>query len=130
MVYGAPITHTRMWEADDGTRELAGDVVSGAGPTGARQKLLSLEISGAWMNEARGAAKAILDGLTGRGGDSQGFGRRLRLVGRHSGHNRQTTITGGMRWQRESEGYGSSHAAAWRQRRRRKPRLAAANADP
>lgn len=32
------------------------------------RKLLSLELTGAWMNEAREAPKAILDGLTGRVG--------------------------------------------------------------
>lgn len=68
VVYGAPITHTLTWEADDGTRvELEMWFLALDRPEHVK-KLLSLEISGAWMNEAREQPKAILDGLTGRVG--------------------------------------------------------------
>ena len=68
VVYGAPITHTLKWDAEDGTRvELEMWFLALDRPEHVK-KLLSLEITGAWMNEAREQPKAILDGLTGRVG--------------------------------------------------------------
>lgn len=68
VVYGAPITHNLTWEAEDGTTvELEMWFLALDRPEHVK-KLLSLEISGGWMNEAREQPKAILDGLTGRVG--------------------------------------------------------------
>lgn len=68
VVYGAPITHVLRWDAEDGTKvELEMWFLALDRPEHIK-KLLSLEISGAWMNEAREQPKAILDGLTGRVG--------------------------------------------------------------
>jgi hypothetical protein len=68
VVYGAPITHVLTWEAEDGTKvELEMWFLALDRPEHIK-KLLSLEITGAWMNEAREQPKAILDGLTGRVG--------------------------------------------------------------
>ncbi len=68
VVYGAPITHNLTWEAEDGTTvELEMWFLALDRPEHVK-KLLSLEITGAWMNEAREQPKAILDGLTGRVG--------------------------------------------------------------
>ena len=68
VVYGAPITHKLTWEAEDGTTvELEMWFLALDRPEHVK-KLLSLEITGGWMNEAREQPKAILDGLTGRVG--------------------------------------------------------------
>lgn len=68
VVYGAPITHVLRWEHEDGSQiELEMWFLALDRPEHVK-KLLSLEISGAWMNEAREQPKAILDGLTGRVG--------------------------------------------------------------
>lgn len=68
VVHGAPITHDLTWEAEDGTRvELEMWFLALDRPEHVK-KLLSLEVTGAWMNEAREQPKAILDGLTGRVG--------------------------------------------------------------
>lgn len=68
VVYGAPIEHKLVWTADDGTKvELEMWFLALDRPEHVK-KLLSLEITGAWMNEAREQPKAILDGLTGRVG--------------------------------------------------------------
>jgi hypothetical protein len=68
VVYGAPITHTLSWDHEDGTKvELEMWFLALDRPDHVK-KLLSLEITGAWMNEAREQPKAILDGLTGRVG--------------------------------------------------------------
>jgi len=68
VVYGAPIEHVLRWEAEDGTQvELEMWFLALDRPEHVK-KLLSLEITGAWMNEAREQPKAILDGLTGRVG--------------------------------------------------------------
>ena len=68
VVHGAPITHVCTWEHEDGsTVELEMWFLALDRPDHVK-KLLSLEISFAWMNEAREQPKAILDGLTGRVG--------------------------------------------------------------
>jgi hypothetical protein len=68
VVYSAPITHVLRWEHEDGSQiELEMWFLALDRPEHVK-KLLSLEISGAWMNEAREQPKAILDGLTGRVG--------------------------------------------------------------
>jgi hypothetical protein len=68
VVHGAPITHVLRWAHEDGTQvELEMWFLALDRPEHIK-KLLSLEISGAWMNEAREQPKAILDGLTGRVG--------------------------------------------------------------
>ena len=68
VVHGAPITHKLSWEADDGTRvELEMWFLALDRPENVK-KLLSMDLTGAWMNEAREQPKAILDGLTGRVG--------------------------------------------------------------
>lgn len=68
VVYGAPITHVLRWNHEDGGLvELEMWFLALDRPEHIK-KLLSLEISGAWMNEAREQPKAILDGLTGRVG--------------------------------------------------------------
>lgn len=68
MVHGAPITQMCRWPLEDGTHvELEMMFLALDRPDHVK-KLLSLEITGAWMNEAREQPKAILDGLTGRVG--------------------------------------------------------------
>lgn len=68
VVYGAPIEHNLTWQAEDGTTvELQMWFLALDRPEHVK-KLLSLEITGAWMNEAREQPKAVLDGLTGRVG--------------------------------------------------------------
>lgn len=68
VVYGAPITHVLTWEHDDGTKvELEMWFLALDRPDHVK-KLLSLEVTGGWMNEAREQPKAILDALTGRVG--------------------------------------------------------------
>lgn len=68
VVHGAPITQTCRFVHEDGSRvELEMWFLALDRPEHVK-KLLSLEITGAWMNEAREQPKAILDALTGRVG--------------------------------------------------------------
>jgi hypothetical protein len=68
VVHGAPITQTCRFEHDDGSRvELEVWFLALDRPEHVK-KLLSLEITGAWMNEFREQPKAVLDALTGRVG--------------------------------------------------------------
>jgi hypothetical protein len=68
LVEKAPIEYTMRWNLDDGTSvELEMLFLALDRPEHVK-KLLSLEVSGAWMNEGREQPKAILDGLTGRVG--------------------------------------------------------------
>lgn len=68
MVHGAPIVQVCRWEAEDGTKvELEMMFLALDRPEHVK-KLLSLDITFGWMNEAREQPKAILDGLTGRVG--------------------------------------------------------------
>ncbi len=68
VVHGAPITQTCRFQHEDGSVvELEMWFLALDRPEHVK-KLLSLEITGAWMNEAREQPKAILDALTGRVG--------------------------------------------------------------
>lgn len=68
VVYGAPIEQILRWPLDDGTQvELTMWFLALDRPDHVK-KLLSLEITGGWMNEAREQPKAILDAMTGRVG--------------------------------------------------------------
>lgn len=68
IVYGAPITHLLKWPGEDGTTvELEVLFLALDRPEHAK-KVLSLEVTGAWMNEAREQPRSILDALTGRVG--------------------------------------------------------------
>lgn len=68
MVHGAPIVQMCRWKADDGTTvELEMMFLALDRPEHVK-KLLSLDITFGWMNEAREQPKAILDALTGRVG--------------------------------------------------------------
>lgn len=68
MVHGAPITQMCKWDVGDGTRvELEMLFLALDRPEHAK-KVLSLEVTFAWMNEAREQPKAILDAITGRVG--------------------------------------------------------------
>ena len=68
VVHGAPITQVCRWDPGDGTTvELEMWFLALDRPDHVK-KLLSLEITGGWMNEAREQPKAILDALTGRVG--------------------------------------------------------------
>jgi hypothetical protein len=68
VVYGAPIEQICRWPLADGTSvELTMWFLALDRPEHVK-KLLSLEITGGWMNEAREQPKAILDALTGRVG--------------------------------------------------------------
>lgn len=68
VVHGAPIEQILRWGLDDGSQvELTMWFLALDRPEHVK-KLLSLEITGAWMNEAREQPKAILDALTGRVG--------------------------------------------------------------
>lgn len=68
IVYDAPIRGTlKQRQADGTTIELEMLFMALDRPDHVR-KLLSLELTGAWINEAREVPKAILDGLTGRVG--------------------------------------------------------------
>ena len=68
VVHGAPITQMCKWKLDDGTSvELEMMFLALDRPEHVK-KVLSLDVTGAWMNEAREQPKAILDGLTGRVG--------------------------------------------------------------
>lgn len=68
MVHGAPITHLCKWPLKDGTSVELEVLFLALDRPDHLKKLLSLEVTGAWMNEAREQPKAILDGLTGRVG--------------------------------------------------------------
>lgn len=68
MVFSAPITQVCRWELEDGTKvELEMLFLALDRPEHVK-KVLSMDVTGAWMNEAREQPKAILDGLTGRVG--------------------------------------------------------------
>lgn len=68
MVFGAPITQVCRWPGGDGTTvELEMLFLALDRPEHAK-KVLSLDVTMAWMNEAREQPKAILDALTGRVG--------------------------------------------------------------
>lgn len=63
---GSPITQVCRWPMDDGTKVELEMLFLALDRPDHLAKLLSLEITGAWMNEAREQPKAILDGLDGR----------------------------------------------------------------
>lgn len=68
MVFGAPITQMCRWSCEDGSKvELEMLFLALDRPEHVK-KLLSLDVTGGWMNEAREQPKAILDALTGRVG--------------------------------------------------------------
>ncbi len=68
VVSGAPIAQVCRWELDDGSQvELEMWFLALDRPDHVK-KLLSLEVTFGWMNEAREQPKSILDGLTGRVG--------------------------------------------------------------
>lgn len=68
VVHGAPITHVCTWVGADGLKiELEMWFLALDRPDHVK-KLLSLEVTFGWMNEAREQPKAILDALTGRVG--------------------------------------------------------------
>lgn len=68
IVYGAPIEQTCVFEHDDGSRvELEVWFLALDRPDHVK-KLLSLECTGIWLNEARELPRAILDAATGRVG--------------------------------------------------------------
>lgn len=68
VVHGAPITHVCRWPLEDGSHvELEMWFLALDRPDHVK-KLLSLEVTFGWMNEAREQPKAILDALTGRVG--------------------------------------------------------------
>jgi hypothetical protein len=68
VVHGAPIEQVCKWPLADGTQvELTMWFLALDRPEHVK-KLLSLEITGGWMNEGREQPKAILDALTGRVG--------------------------------------------------------------
>ena len=68
VVHGAPITQMCRWDMADGTSvELEMLFLALDRPEHAK-KVLSLEVTFAWMNEAREQPKAILDAITGRVG--------------------------------------------------------------
>lgn len=68
MVHGAPITQVLKWVGEDGIPVELEMLFLALDRPDHVKKLLSLEITGGWMNEAREQPKAILDGLTGRVG--------------------------------------------------------------
>jgi hypothetical protein len=68
LVHGAPITHNLAWEHEDGSKVELEVLFLALDRPDHVKKLLSLEITGGWMNEAREQPKAILDALTGRVG--------------------------------------------------------------
>lgn len=80
IVYDAPIRGTLKQELDDGTTVILEVLFVALDQPKHVKKLLSLELTGAWINEAREVPKAILDGLTMR-------------VGRYPGK-----IDGGASW--------------------------------
>lgn len=68
MVHGAPIVQVCRWDIGDGTAvELEMMFLALDRPEHVK-KVLSLDVTFAWMNEAREQPKAILDALTGRVG--------------------------------------------------------------
>ena len=68
IVYGAPITHELSWPVGDGTTAKLEVLFLALDRPEHIKKVLSLDVTGAWMNEAREQPKAILDALTGRVG--------------------------------------------------------------
>lgn len=68
MVHGAPITQTLRWDVGDGTSVELEMLFLALDRPDHVKKLLSLEVTGGWMNEAREQPRAILDALTGRVG--------------------------------------------------------------
>lgn len=67
-VDGAPIRQVCRWDVGDGTTVELEMLFLALDRPEHLKKLLSLDITFAWMNEAREQPKAILDGLTGRVG--------------------------------------------------------------
>lgn len=68
IVYDSPIRGTLIEKLDDGTIMICEVLFVALDQPKDVKKLLSLELTGAWINEAREVPKAILDGLTGRVG--------------------------------------------------------------
>lgn len=64
--WSAPYTHYLDYPLPDGTRVKAEIIFLALDKPDDVKKLLSLELTGAWINEAREIDKAILDALTGR----------------------------------------------------------------
>jgi len=64
----APITGTVMYRLPDGTRVEAEILFLALDRDDDVKKVLSLDITGAWVNEAREVPKTIIDALTGRVG--------------------------------------------------------------
>lgn len=67
VIYSAPISYRLRWPTRDGQPGLDVELLFLAldNPTDVK-KLLSLELTGAWVNEAREVHKAIIEALTGR----------------------------------------------------------------
>lgn len=68
MVYGAPITGEMDFCGSDGIRVHVELVFIAIDQPRHVKKLLSLELTGAWLNEARELPKLVLDGIFGRTG--------------------------------------------------------------
>jgi len=68
IVYSAPITQTLRMKLGDGTTVELEMLFLALDRPEHIKKVLSLDVTGAWMNEAREQPKAILDALTGRVG--------------------------------------------------------------
>lgn len=68
VVHGAPIMQTCRFQHEDGTAVQLEMWFLALDRPDHVKKLLSLEVTGGWMNEAREQPKAILDALTGRVG--------------------------------------------------------------
>jgi len=68
MVHNSPIVQLCRWTQPDGTRVECEMMFLALDRPDHVKKLLSLDITGGWMNEAREQPKAILDALTGRVG--------------------------------------------------------------
>lgn len=64
--WSAPYTHYLDYALPDGTRVRAEIIFLALDKPDDVKKLLSLELTGAWINEAREVPKEILDALTGR----------------------------------------------------------------
>ena len=63
-----PISCTLDWSLPDGTRAESEVLFLALERSADARKLLSLELTGAWVNEARELDKGVVDGLTGRVG--------------------------------------------------------------
>lgn len=68
VTHGAPITQTCKFQHEDGTTVHLEIWFLALDRPDHVKKLLSMELTGGWMNEAREQPKAILDALTGRVG--------------------------------------------------------------